>query len=127
MALRCVDESGLRFIEGDAGEPLIIRPDDTARVLEACLSSRVKTAMLYPANLPHAFFDLSSGQAGEILDKLRRYGVRLAIVCPSGTVSFSTRFLEILAQDFGVFEKRGAALEWLARALTVGRPSSGGD
>lgn len=76
-------------------------------------------ALLYASNLSAGFFDLSSGEAGAILQRLRNYGVRLAVVCPPGSVQFS-RFGEMVAEerrrpDFGVFETRDAACEWLER------------
>lgn len=62
----------------------------------------------------------SSGEAGAVLQKLRAYGVRLAVVCPAGSVQFSSRFGEMVAEErlrrhFGVFETRHDAREWLAR------------
>ena len=113
MSLSCVDEGGARFVEGRPGQPLMVKPEDAARVIEACLSSRVKRALLYPANLPAAFFYLSSGQAGTMLDKLRQFGVRWAVVCAPGSVRFSSRFHEVEAADFRLFETREAAREWL--------------
>ena len=61
-----------------------------------------------------------SGQAGAILQKLRNYRVRLAVVCPAGTVQFSSRFGEVLAEEgrgrfFGAFDTRREAVEWLRR------------
>jgi len=49
---------------------------------------------------------------------LRNYRSRLAVVCPAGSVKFSSRFGEMLADErrgkhFGVFETRQAASEWL--------------
>ena len=76
-------------------------------------------ALLYAPNLTAEFFDLSSGQAGSILQKLRNYGLRLAVICPQGTVRFSSRFGEAAAEErrggyFAVFDTRAQALEWLA-------------
>jgi hypothetical protein len=92
--------------------------DDARLVLEACFSDGVDAAILYAENLPGAFFDLSSGQAGAVLQKLRNYRVRLAVVCPPGSVQQSSRFGEMLAEerqgrDFGLFETRSAAWEWV--------------
>jgi hypothetical protein len=83
--------------------------------VEACLNGRVRLALLYPANLPARFFDLSSGEAGEVLQKLRSFGIRTAVVCPFGSVQFSRRFREALGDDFQVFETRRAAVDWLPR------------
>src|SRR5262245_6859552 len=90
------------------------RPQDATLIIEACFSAHARAARLYPENLPARFFDLSSGEAGVILDKLRRYQVRLAIVCAPESVEFSSRFREILSEDLRVFDARDAALVWLA-------------
>jgi hypothetical protein len=84
MAIGVHEESGVRIVEGT------------------------------PENLTPRFFDLSSGEAGEILDKLRRFQVRLAIVCSPGIVQFSSRFREILSDDLGIFETCADARLWLA-------------
>ena len=112
--LGVIDENGVRVVEGAPGESLMHRPQDATLVLEACFSAQVRSALLYPENLTARFFDLSSGEAGEILDKLRRFQVRLAIVCTPGAVNFSSRFREVLSDDLRVFETREAARAWLA-------------
>lgn len=114
MSLGVVDEDGVRAIEGSRGQALMRRPQDATLVLEACFSAHVLAALLYPENLTPRFFDLSSGEAGDILEKLRRFQVRLAIVCAPGSVQFSSRFREILSDDLRVFDTREAAREWLA-------------
>ena len=90
------------------------RPQDATLVLEACFSALTRVALLYPENLTPRFFDLSSGEAGEVLDKLRRFQVRLAIVCSPGEIEFSSRFREILSDDMRIFEAREDARLWLA-------------
>jgi Domain of unknown function (DUF4180) len=117
MALGVSEESGVRIVEGTLGEPLMRRPQDATLVLEACFSARVRGVLLYPENLTSQFFDLSSGEAGEVLDKLRRFHVRLAVVCEPNTVRFSSRFLEILSDDLRVFETRDEARLWLAQVV----------
>lgn len=116
--MRSVEEGGLRFVEGPPGEPLLRTDRDVSLVIEACFGDRVGAALLHAENLPAAFFDLSSRQAGEILQKLRNYHIRLAVVCPPGGVQQSSRFGEMLAEeqngrDFGVFATRESALAWL--------------
>jgi hypothetical protein len=116
--LTLVEEDGLRFVEGPAGQALLARTDDAALVVEACLSHETMLALLHSANLTPAFFDLSSREAGEVLQKLRNYRVRLAVVAAPGSVRFSRRFGEMMAEErrgvfFGVFETRPEALEWL--------------
>jgi hypothetical protein len=114
-----IDENGVRAVEGPPGQAVMRRPQDATLVLEACFSAQLRTALLYPENLTAGFFDLSSGEAGVILDKLRRYHVRLAIVCAPGTVEFSSRFREIFSDDLRVFDTREAALAWLAGTTQV--------
>src|SRR5262245_47954264 len=118
MELKLVDESGMKVVEGQPDEAFMSSVQAIDRVIEECFSGGATAALLYAANLPPAFFDLSSGQAGAILQKLRNYRIRLAVVCPAGSVKFSSRFGEMLADErrwpyFGLFETRQAASEWL--------------
>jgi hypothetical protein len=120
MKFIIVDEDGLIAMEGVPGEPVLLTVADANRVIEACLSARTRAVLLHPANLTPAFFDLSSGDAGAILQKLRTYGVRLAIVCPPGQLTFSRRFGEMLAEEargpyFRVYGTRAEARAWLAK------------
>jgi hypothetical protein len=114
MDLQVVEAGGIWIVEGVAGEPFMRSVDDASRILEACFSSRTTSALLYTDNLTPRFFDLSSAEAGLILDKLRRFQIRLAVVCPPGTTKFSSRFTQILSDDLRVFETRDAALGWLS-------------
>lgn len=118
--LTVANEAGVKLVEGHPDEPLLSRPDDAGLVIEACLSADTDAALLYPRNLTDSFFNLSSGHAGEILQKLRNYKVRLAVVCAPGTVRFSSRFPELLAEErrgryFSVFETPAEAVHWLGR------------
>lgn len=119
--LTLVEEEGIKVLEGPPDTPFMSGIDDANRVIEACLSYGVGVVLLYAANLPAGFFDLSSRQAGEILQKLRNYRLRLAVVYTPGSVQFSSRFGEMAAEEsrtgyFGLFETRAAALEWLVRS-----------
>ncbi|WP_438003674.1 DUF4180 domain-containing protein [Sorangium sp. So ce321] len=125
MELTVVDEGGVQLVEGAPGQGLMSSVRDVDRVIEACFSDRVGCALLYAANLTPAFFDLSSGEAGAMLQKLRNYEIRLAVVCPPGAVDFSSRFGEVVAEErrgrhFGVFETREAAVEWIRLGASTG-------
>jgi hypothetical protein len=90
-------------------------------VVEACFSGGVSSALLYAPNLTEGFFDLSSGEAGAVLQKLRNYRIRLAVVCVPGSVRFSRRFHELVAEESGgehfrVFESAQMARQWLCGA-----------
>ena len=122
MELSVVEEDGVRALEGQPGERFLSRASDASRIVEAGFTNRVDAALLYSENLTDRFFDLSSGEAGAVLQTLRNYGVRLAVVCPPGAATFSSRFGEALAEErmrayFGVFETRAEARAWLARVM----------
>jgi hypothetical protein len=121
MELTLIDASGVPVVEGRPGEAFMSTAQDIDRLIEACFSDGAKAALLYAANMTAAFFDLSSGDAGAILQKLRNYRIRLALVCPPGSVKFSSRFGEMLADErrgkhFGLFETRQEAMEWLGQS-----------
>ena len=116
MSFITIEHDGVTIVEADPAETVMRRPDDASRLLEACFSAHSSRALLYAANVTPRFFDLSSGEAGVILDTLRRFRVRLAVVCAPGTVTFSRRFAELRADDLRVFETREEACAWLAPA-----------
>jgi len=107
------------YVEGPAESELLCKVGDVNLVIEACFSARIRSALLYAPNMTPRFFDLSSGEAGAILQKFRTYEIRVALVCPPDSVHFSSRFPELIAEEnrlpyFRFFESSDAALEWLA-------------
>lgn len=107
------------FFEGPPGQPLLRDADDVATLFEECFAIPTRRALLYEENLPPAFFDVSSGQAGVFLQKLRTYDLRVAVVAALDSVPMSRRFRERLAAErrdrsFDVFDSREAARIWLA-------------
>lgn len=115
MEFRVRDAGGQRLVEGMPGQPLMRRVGDVTLAIEACFEAAASCLLLYPENLPERFFDLSSGEAGEILQKLRNYRIRFAI---AGAPALSSRFAELLEDEnrgpyFRLFEQRAAAQEWL--------------
>jgi hypothetical protein len=92
----------------------IERPADVLGLVAADVS-----AVLIPAeHFPPAFFDLRTGFAGELLQKLENYGVRVAAVFPSEH-GYGERFREFLGEarrrgsTFRVFSTRDDAERWL--------------
>ena len=125
-----VRENAIRFFEGPKDLPLLNSARDVTLIIEACFSGKARAALLYASNLPPRFFDLSSGEAGEILQKLRQYRIRAAVMCPPGEVRFSSRFPELMAEEksigqFGIFETRAAAIEWLKTQAAGAESHSG--
>jgi hypothetical protein len=119
MDLKVSEHAGIRHLEGPPDLTLMNTVSDVNLILEACFSERTRSALLYAPNLTAGFFDVSSGEAGAILQKLQQYRIRMAIVCPTGSVRISSRFGEMMIEEkskgyFGVFESVEAAREWLA-------------
>lgn len=117
MALGQTRVGAVVVVEGLAGAALLRDAGDINDVIGECFAAHTTLALLYGENLPTAFFDVSSRQAGEILQKLRNYGLRLAVVVAPGT-AVSSRFHELRAAErrdgaFAVFDSRDAALAWL--------------
>jgi hypothetical protein len=122
LELTFVERPGLRFLEGSAERQLLHSMCDAELLVEACLSAGVDCALLYAANLTRGFFDLSSGEAGAILQELRNYRIRIAVVCVPGTAQLSSRFGELLAEEersneYQLFRSREVALAWLSGAI----------
>ena len=107
------------MLEREPGTRYLTDANDVGRLIEDCFSSGARRALLYAENLPRKFFDLNSGDAGLILQKLRTYHVRLAVVAPKERVVPTSRFSEMAAEErrsgqFALFETREAAAAWLA-------------
>jgi hypothetical protein len=71
------ETGGVRIVEGPPDRPVMRTVDDAALVVETCFSNRALSALLYAENLTEHFFDLSSGEAGAVLQKLRNYRIRV--------------------------------------------------
>lgn len=68
--------------------------------------------------LPPAFFDLSTGMAGSIVQRLTMYGIRMAVVVPDAAAR-SGPFQDFAREanagrQFRFFPDRAQALAWLA-------------
>src|SRR5262245_35197931 len=118
MQWALVEAGASVFIEGEPAASYLQSPGDVDRVIETCFAEGVRAVLLYAANMTPAFFDLSSGEAGNILQKLRNYHIRLALVNPPGSMAISSRFPELVADErragyFGLFDTREAAIDWL--------------
>lgn len=123
--LTVAEQAGTRFVEGPPGQPFMHSIHDVGLVLETCFSNRARSALLYAPNLTAKFFDLSSGEAGAILQKLRNYRIRLAIVHTTDGPRLSTKFSEMADEEsrgnyLRLFESAEAARDWLTGSGAVG-------
>ncbi len=115
MRLQLMNREGVRIVE--LVEP-IDRVEDVLDVIAACVEQRSSRLLLESQNLPRPFFDLRTGFAGEFVQKLENYRIRLAGVFPSEE-GYTDRFREFLREakqgrGFRVFASRVEAEVWLA-------------
>lgn len=117
MDLNLIERDGQQYAAGTAGEKLIRNQVDIVEVIGLCFGYGVSRLLLYAENLPGRFFDLRSGEAGELLQKFRNYHIRLAAVVSREDIGQST-FAAMVGEenrgnDFRVFADRNAAEAWL--------------
>ncbi|GAB4109807.1 MAG: hypothetical protein Fur005_07880 [Roseiflexaceae bacterium] len=113
----------LIVIEGWPDLPMLRSAADIDRIIEICFAEGSNWVLLHASNMPDEFFDLSSGQAGIMLQKLRNYRIRCALVCPP-SIPLSRRFGEMVADErngtwFGMWPERSQALAWIERVISI--------
>lgn len=118
MELKLVERSGNVLVEGIVGRQLLHDESDAVNLIEFCFNHRAKRVLLYAENLTDRFFDLSSLEAGSILQKLRNYEIRLAVVWSQNSQSLSSAFRDLLLEEnrgkyFRIFKGRDKAEAWL--------------
>ena len=117
MDAELVEKDGGRYVAATAGVRLLDSAKNAVDLVGLCGGYQANKLLLYSDNLPEGFFDLSTGEAGEILQKLRNYRVKLALVLLPGTRR-TARFEEMAAEEnrgreFHVFDGRDEAEQWL--------------
>jgi hypothetical protein len=90
---------------------------DPREAVTVCIESGAHALLADDGSLPAAFFDLSTGVAGEMVHRLTLYGVRMAAVVPDPALH-SVRFQEFAREanrghQFRFFPTREAAIGWL--------------
>jgi hypothetical protein len=118
MKAQVAGRDGQRIIEGMPGARLLESPEDAVELIGLCFEHGTQSVLLYAENLTEPFFDLSSGEAGTILQKLRNYHIKLAVVLPSGGTPQTEMFRQMAAEEsrgsaFRIFEDKSSAEDWL--------------
>ncbi|MBN1424043.1 DUF4180 domain-containing protein [Candidatus Fermentibacteria bacterium] len=90
---------------------------DPSSIVAQCIEQDTRSILLDQDALPPAFFDLSTGIAGELMQRLTTYGIQMASVVPNVS-AHSQRFQEFAREanrghQFRFFPKREAAIQWL--------------
>lgn len=90
---------------------------DPRAVVAQCIESGGRALLLDHGALPAAFFDLSTGVAGDLVQRLVLYDIRMAAVVPDLTahsVSFQHFVLEAnRGGQYRFFPTREEAARWL--------------
>jgi hypothetical protein len=90
---------------------------DPMQVIAGSFEHGTSSVLIDRDVLPAAFFDLSSGVAGELVQKLVNYGLRAAFVVPE-PASHSASFQDFAREanrgtQFHFAATRAAAIDWL--------------
>jgi hypothetical protein len=105
-------ERAKTFFEVEGPEPA-----DPIRAVIRCIEHGATALLFGRGALPPAFFDLSTGMAGEVAQKLANYGIRMAGVVPE-LAAHSARFHEFAREankgrQLHFAATREAAVDWL--------------
>ncbi len=117
MKIEVLNAHGTPVVAGVRAASVLGEIADLDRVLEVCMGNGARALLLYAENLTPRFFDLRSGEAGEVLQKLRTYGLKLALIACAEDLP-AGHFREMVGEeargsDFRIFPDRDAGLAWL--------------
>lgn len=103
------------FFEADQAIELVKNEDDALRLIEKAFTAR--RALVYQQNLHPDFFDLSTGLAGAVLQKLAQYQIQTAFVVDASAIK-SEYFKQLMAEantkyEYRFFATREEAAAWL--------------
>ena len=120
MEFEVIEHNGTKVVQAVVDGASIVVGNNVLDAIAACGEARTDRLLVHAASLPARFFDLKSGEAGEILQKLRNYRVRLAIVGGLAEAAASHRFSEMMIEEnrqrwFHMFAAADAAVAWLCQ------------
>ena len=93
------------------------RVDDALTIISACFENEAVALLLDGEILPDAFFQLQTRFAGDFVQKLVNYRIKVAAVFGADR-AYSQRFREYIAEarhgnQFRTFDDAASALRWL--------------
>jgi hypothetical protein len=109
-----------QYLAGVPGKKLIQTEEDITQILELCYENDTNRVLLYAENFSDQFFDLSSGEAGRILQKFSIYFLKVAAVLNLDVVPHSQKFGELAVEvnrgnQFRIFDDLEQAESWLLK------------
>jgi hypothetical protein len=87
------------YAAGIPGQQLMRTIEDAMAIIEFCFENQLDRVMLYADNFTDRFFDLSSREAGLLLQKFRNYHIKVAAVVSLETTPHSRNFPEMVAEE----------------------------
>jgi hypothetical protein len=120
MDINVIRVAGKQYLAGVPGKKLIQTEDDITRILELCYENDTNRILLYTENFSDNFFDLSSGEAGMVLQKFSNYFVKAAAVLRLNEIPHSHKFEELVVEvnrgnQFRFFDNLERAEAWLLK------------
>lgn len=120
MEFNQIEHNGTKVVEAAADGVSILVGNNVVDAIAACGENRTDRLLVHVASLPARFFDLKSGEAGEILQQLRNYRIRLALVGGLDEAAASQRFSEMMIEEnrqphFHIFAATNVAVAWLCQ------------
>lgn len=111
-----IEKQGKKYLELFPGKILIENEQDIVDVIGMCGMNQTNLLMLYDDNLTDEFFDLKTCVAGNILQKLATYRIKVAAILTPEKIK--GRFKEMVSEaslgsDFRVFYDKKSAEQWL--------------
>lgn len=106
-----------KYIELISAVNLLSTENDALDLIALCWEHDAYNIMIHHAALSENFFNLKTGSAGTIIQKLINYGIRAAAIIPKGTIQ-NERFNEMALETnkgnhFRMYESKEEAEKWL--------------
>jgi len=114
---RIVNKNDKRYIEYTSKEMQISSEQDVLDIIGSCMGHRCNYVMLHDEVFSEDFFNLRTGLAGTMLQKLINYNIRAAAII-ANEEKIKGRFGEMVFEankgnDFRVFKNVTEAENWL--------------
>ncbi len=119
MHYTVVENNGKKYIEYASKEHLIQNEQDGVDLIAACSEQDTNLILLHSEALSDEFFQLRTGLAGAVLQKLSNYRVKAALVL-TDSERVKGKFKDFLAESnrgnsFRVFQEKAEAEDWLLK------------
>ena len=120
MKIDVKQNNGATYIECQENECLIEQEQDVLDLIALCGENDTNRLLIHENNLSPDFFDLKTGLAGAIFQKLANYYVRGVAVISFENIK-SERFKELIYEynkgnHFRFYKDKTMAIDWLTKS-----------